>query len=62
MNILLKRAVLLVLPFIVLYLMIAFITNDFNCSNWDLVDRGLVGIGGVLLGVVIASIPEEFIN
>tara|TARA_R110002095_G_scaffold197007_3_gene175955 strand:+ start:743 stop:970 length:228 start_codon:yes stop_codon:yes gene_type:complete len=62
MKELLIRILLAILPVIVLYLMMAFITNEFNSSNWRVENRGFVACLGVFLGGFVSCIPRKYIN
>ena len=36
------------------YLLGSFAQADFNITNWDIADRGIVGFGGGLMSLLIA--------
>jgi hypothetical protein len=62
MKELLIRIVLFVLPFIILYLLTAFVVNDLNSSNWEVIDRRIVASLGSLLGGFLIYIPIDIID
>tara|TARA_R110000796_G_scaffold215727_1_gene331718 strand:- start:59 stop:250 length:192 start_codon:yes stop_codon:yes gene_type:complete len=59
MKDLLKRAALFVLPFIALYFVVAFIVNDINSYNWEMIDRSFVAILGLFFGIMLALMPLQ---
>ena len=62
MKRLLKRVILLFIPFIVLYLITAFAFNDLDFYNWSERIKLLTCFIGGALGFTLASTPKEYLN